>query len=58
LSAERGRRLELEAFASALLRAGRSHGESTPMHDLLYAVLRPAALAAERLPASTAAGLT
>jgi 2-dehydropantoate 2-reductase len=52
---ERGRRLELEAFAGALRRAGRSNGVATPVHDMLYAVLRPAALAAERPPATSAA---
>jgi len=54
---ERGRRIELDAFGGALRRAGRAHGVPTPVHDLLYAALRPAALAAERgADASLAAG--
>jgi 2-dehydropantoate 2-reductase len=44
---EGGRRLEPEAFAGALRRAGGSNGVPTPVHDILYAVLGPAALAAD-----------
>jgi 2-dehydropantoate 2-reductase len=45
---ERGRRLELDAFSGAVCRIGAARGVPTPVHEMLYAALKPAALAAER----------
>lgn len=45
---EQGRRFELEAFSGAVRRIGAAREVPTPVHDLLYAALKPAALAAER----------
>ena len=36
-----GKRLELEALQGAVVRRGRKHGVPTPIHDTLYAVLKP-----------------
>lgn len=36
-----GRPLELETFAGAVIRAGRSAGVSTPINDVIYAMLKP-----------------
>jgi len=43
---ESGRRLEIDAFSGAVRRIGAAHGVPTPTHDILYAALKPAALAA------------
>jgi 2-dehydropantoate 2-reductase len=43
-----GRRLELEALQGHAVRLGARHGIPTPALSSLYAILRPAALAAER----------
>lgn len=40
---ERGRRIELDAFSGALIRAGRRLGVPTPVHETLHAVLAPMA---------------
>lgn len=44
----RGRRLELEALQGHAVRLGARHGVPTPALSAVYAVLRPAALAADR----------
>jgi 2-dehydropantoate 2-reductase len=44
----RGRRLELEALQGHAVRLGARHGVPAPALSALYAILRPAALAAER----------
>ena len=36
-----GKRLEIEALQGAVVRRGRRHGVPTPIHDTLYAVLKP-----------------
>ncbi len=36
-----GRPLELETFAGAVVRAGRAAGVSTPINDVIYAMLKP-----------------
>lgn len=36
-----GKRLEIEALQGAVVRRGRRHGVPTPVHDTLYAVLKP-----------------
>jgi len=38
---ENGRRLELDWFSGAVGRLGRTHGVDTPVHDTVYAALRP-----------------
>lgn len=45
---EAGRRIELEALVGVVSRYGRAAGVPSPVHDFIYAALRPAALAAER----------
>ena len=46
-----GRPSELEAQTGALVRLGRAHGAATPVHDVLYAVLRPQEARARSTPA-------
>jgi 2-dehydropantoate 2-reductase len=41
---EAGRRLELEAMSGAVVRYGRSAGVPTPVHDTIYAALKPSAV--------------
>ena len=36
-----GRRLELEAISGTIVRLGRKHGLATPVHDVVYACLKP-----------------
>ena len=36
-----GRPLELETFTGAVVRAGRAGGVSTPVNDVIYAMLKP-----------------
>ena len=38
---ERGNRLELEWFSGTIHRLGREAGVATPVHDTIYAALRP-----------------
>jgi 2-dehydropantoate 2-reductase len=45
-----GRPSELEAQTGALVRLGRAHGAATPVHDVLYAVLRPQEARARSTP--------
>lgn len=40
---EGGRRMEVDAFSGALIRAGRRVGVPTPIHEMLHAVLAPVA---------------
>lgn len=36
-----GKRMELDYFSGAVCRLGRAHGVPTPVHDVLYATLKP-----------------
>jgi len=47
-----GRPSELEAQTGAVVRLGQAHQVPTPVHDVLYAVLRPQELTAARLGTS------
>ena len=36
-----GKRMELDYFSGAVCRLGRANGVATPVHDILYAALKP-----------------